>query len=70
MSNKQESFYKLGVSYYDPKSGELRRFRDYRQLGYTIEPLAIVNFDSYEECHEKEVVLKRLIKNNLYTPYR
>lgn len=66
LTNKIESFYKLGITYM--KNGEPRRYRDYRKLGYEVEQLYLQNFDSYEECFQKELSLKQLIKNNLYKP--
>lgn len=58
--------YKLGISYKTDK-GYIRRFKDYKSLGYKIEVITIKEFNSYEECHEKELELKQLIKNNLVT---
>lgn len=67
--SKMESFYKLGVTHRD-SSGNLRRFKEYKKLGYSIETLAVVEFDTYEECHDKELALKQLIKDSLYIPNR
>lgn len=67
LTSKTESFYKLGISY-KKANGDVRRFDDYRKLGYTIEVVKIFNYSSYELCIEKETKLKRLIKNNIYVP--
>ena len=61
-----ESFYKLGVTYL--QNGSPRRFKDYNKLGYQIEVLKLIEFKTYEECHDKEVKLKRLIRNYTYCP--
>lgn len=67
MYSRFESFYKLGITCLN-KKGEPRRFRDYKRLGYKIELLKLVKFENYIECHDKELKLKQLIKNNLYCP--
>ena len=64
-----ESFFKLGITK-KMKNGDLQRFRQYRSLGYQIETLKITEFQSAEDCRNKETKLKRLIKNNSYTPKR
>ena len=64
--NDNESFYKIGISYY--LGDTLRRYRDYEDLGYTIEELAVKKFDSNAEVRNKELEIKRLIKPFLYTP--
>lgn len=69
LTNELESFYKLGVSY-KKKNGDLRRFKDYRGLGYEIEVLKIIEFDDYVQCVDKEFKLKQLIKHNLYQPIK
>ena len=43
-------------------------FKDYNKLGYQIEVLKLIEFKTYEECHDKEVKLKRLIRNYTYCP--
>lgn len=63
----EESFYKLGVSY-TLKNGEIRRFKDYKSLGYDIEEIFSKEFSDFEICINIETKLKKLIKNNLYTP--
>lgn len=65
--DNKESFYKLGISY-KLKDGDIRRFREYRALGYNIEILYTHTFDDALECKEFESKLKQLIKNNLYIP--
>lgn len=64
--NKEESFFKLGISHI--KKDRISRFKDYRNLGYDIEEMKIIEFKSSIQCRELELKLKRLIKNNLYTP--
>lgn len=68
LTNADESFYKLGISYISLKTNTVRRFKDYEKLGYTVEVILIKTFASYEECFEKELRLKQFIKNNLYQP--
>lgn len=65
--NKEESFYKLGISH-RLKNGKVRRYKEYKNLGYEIEELKIVEFDDFVECKDFETKLKRLIKNNIYMP--
>lgn len=67
MYSRFESFYKLGITCLNQK-GEPRRFRDYKKLGYEIELLKLIKFNDYIVCHDKELKLKQLIKNNLYCP--
>ena len=67
LSNDVESFYKLGITY-EMKNNKLQRFKQYKTLGYNIEVITTVKFDSFEQCRDIETKLKRLIKNNLYQP--
>lgn len=67
MMNATESFYKVGVTYYD-KKGTPRRFHDYKKLGYQVEVLNLMEFETVDECLRKETELKRIIKNNTYLP--
>lgn len=62
-----DQFYKLGISYCDEK-GDIRRFSDYKTLGYKIEVLKTITFEITRECKDLELKLKRLIKNYTYTP--
>lgn len=64
--NKEE-FYKLGVSYINDK-GEVRRYSDYKSIGYSIEEIHVSNFNSFEECIDAETELKRIIKDFVITP--
>lgn len=64
--SEEESFYKLGITYL--KDGVPRRYGDYENLGYKVEQIKLMKFESWEVCREKETKLKRIIKNNLYTP--
>lgn len=64
--NEQESFYKLGISY--RKGGVVRRYSDYRLLGYNVDELKVIEFDDFVQARELETKLKKLISNNLYTP--
>lgn len=67
LSNETESFYKLGISY-RKENGDIQRYRQYKQLGYTIEEIKTIQFTDFEECREKETSLKQLIQNDLYMP--
>lgn len=67
LSTKEDCFYKLGISY-TLGDGEVRRYKDYKSLGYEINEIFNKNFKSFEECINVETKLKKLIKNNLYTP--
>lgn len=44
------------------------RFKNYKKLGYNIEVIYTHLFEEAIECKEFETSLKRLIKNNLYSP--
>lgn len=68
LSNENESFYKLGISYRTKDS--IRRYNDYKSLGYSIKEIKTKDFDDFVECIEFETKLKRLIKNNLYAPIK
>lgn len=65
--NNEESFYKLGISHRNNK-GEIRRYKDYRLLNYKIEVIKEIDFEDPLECRQFELKLKRIIKNDLYTP--
>lgn len=65
--NENEDFYKLGISH-KTKEGSIRRFKDYKSLGYNVEELKIIEFEDFVECRDFETKLKKLIKYNLYTP--
>ena len=67
--DEKESFYKLGISYITDK-GEVRRFREYKTLGYNIEVIYIYTFNDALECKEFETRLKQIIKPSLYKPSR
>lgn len=67
--DEKESFYKLGISY-KLKNGDIRRFREYRNLNYNIEVMYTHTFQDALECKEFESKLKQLIKFNLYVPNR
>ena len=67
LSSKDEEFYKLGISY-ATKNGDVRRFRDYKNLGFTVTPIYIHTFDDAIQCKEFETKLKRIIKDSLYIP--
>jgi hypothetical protein len=65
--NDEESFYKLGISHYNAKK-EIVRFKSYTKLGYKIDIIYTHLFNEALECKEFETSLKRLIRNNLYSP--
>ena len=67
MTLNDDCFYKLGISYITDKN-EPRRYSDYRVIGYTIEEIKRIYFESARDCKDLELKLKRLIKNNLYLP--
>ena len=69
LSNEKESFYKLGISYITDKE-EIRRFREYKTLGYNIEVIYTHTFEDALECKELESKLKQIIRPNLYKPSR
>ena len=65
--NDDEEFYKLGVSYIDDK-GNVRRFREYKKLGYGIQQLKLVEFEDFMQARDFELKMKHLIKNSIYMP--
>lgn len=67
LSNDIESFYKIGISYITDKD-LVRRYKDYESLGYKIREISKKEYNSYEECLAVETKIRKLIKNNLYTP--
>lgn len=67
--DKKESFYKLGISYITNK-GDVRRFREYKALGYNIDVIYTHTFEDALECKEFETKLKRIIRPSLYKPSR
>lgn len=67
LTNNEEWFYKLGISYIN-SSKEIRRYSDYRILGYNVEVIKEVEFDVSRDCKDLELKLKQLIKNNTYVP--
>ena len=67
--DEKESFYKLGISYINDK-GEVRRFREYKTLGYNIDIIQIHTFEDALQCKEFELKLKKIIRPSLYKPAR
>lgn len=67
LTNKEESFYKLGISYIT-KQGKVRRFNDYKNLGYDVTPIYTHTFGDAIMCKEFETKLKKVIKDSLYIP--
>ena len=67
--DEEESFYKLGISY-TLDNGEIRRFKEYRNLNYNIEVIYTHTFEDALQCKEFETKLKRIIRPNLYVPKR
>lgn len=67
--DEKESFYKLGISYINDK-GEVRRFREYKALGYNIDIIQIHTFEDALQCKEFELKLKKIIRPSLYKPNR
>lgn len=64
--NETESFYKLGISCI--KNNQVRRYKDYLNLGYQVEEIKRYVFENYVDAHDFETKLKRIIKPNLYQP--
>jgi hypothetical protein len=67
LKNEFQEFYKLGISGYD-KNKRIKRFSQYKSLGYSIEVLNIKEFETPLECREYESKLKKIIKPFLITP--
>lgn len=65
--NDNESFYKLGISYVDIQ-GKVRRYRDYKKLGYKVEQIKLLEFEDFIQCRDFESEMKRIIKNSIYMP--
>jgi len=65
--SETDDFYKLGISY-ELENGNIRRFRDYKSIGYSVEELKRICFTSSRDCKDLELKLKRLIKNDTYLP--
>ena len=65
--NNDESFYKIGVSYYK-NNGKIRRFDDYIKIGYKVKVIYTYQFPDPFICKDFEIKLKQVIKPFLYTP--
>jgi len=65
--NDDEEFYKLGVSYIDIK-GNVRRFREYKKLGYGVQQMQLIEFEDFMQARDFETKMKRLIKESIYMP--
>ena len=65
--NKTESFYKLGISYIDINN-KVRRYRDYKKLGYNVEQIKLLQFEDFMQCRDFETKMKHIIKNSIYMP--
>lgn len=48
----------------------MRRFKEYKRLGYNIDIIYTHTFEDSLKCKEFEYSLKQLIKFNLYSPKR
>ena len=66
--NDKENFYKLGISYIDNFSRNVKRFQQYKKMKYNIEILKLIEFEDFVQCREFETKIKRLIKNSIYLP--
>lgn len=66
--NNTEEFYKLGISYIDNVTKNVKRFREYKKLNYNIEVLKLIEFEDFVKCREFETKLKKIIKNSIYMP--
>jgi hypothetical protein len=67
LKNDIQEFYKLGISGYD-KDKNIKRFRQYKALGYEVEVLKIKEFNEPIKCREYEAKLKKIIKPFLIIP--
>ena len=67
--NDNEEFYKLGISYIDVKEN-IRRFREYKKLGYGIQQIKIIEFEDFIKARDFETQMKRIIKNSIYMPHK
>lgn len=65
--NETESFYKLGISYIDINN-KVRRYRDYKKLGYNVEQIKLLQFEDFIQCRDFETKMKHIIKNSIYMP--
>lgn len=65
--NETESFYKLGISYIDINN-KVRRYRDYKKLGYNVEQIKLLQFEDFMQCRDFETKMKYIIKNSIYIP--
>ena len=65
--NKDESFYKIGISGY-LLNGKIKRYRQYKALGYDVKEIKVIQFDDEIQLRQYELKLKQLIKPFLYTP--
>lgn len=66
LSTTDFSCYKIGISYRE--NGVMRRYRDYKKIGYNVEVLQELDFDDNLELKLFELKIKRLIKDYLVTP--
>lgn len=65
--NETESFYKLGISYIDINN-KVRRYKDYKKLGYNVEQIKLLQFEDFMQCRDFETKMKHIIKNSIYMP--
>ena len=66
LKSETEDFFKLGISFF--KKDSVRRYNDYKNLGYKVTELFVKEFDDFVQCRDLETKLKRLIRPFLYTP--
>ena len=66
LSNEEEAFYKIGISHM--KNNKVRRYKDYKLLGYQIKELYKHEFNGALECKQFELKIKQLIKPFIYVP--
>ena len=67
LKNEKENFYKIGISGYSIR-GDVKRYKQYKSLGYQIKELKIIEFSNEIELRLFELKIKHLIKPYLYTP--
>lgn len=67
LSNEFETFYKIGITY-ELNTGIPRRYKDYKNLGYTLKEIKKIKFEDPFKCREFENSIKQLIKPHLINP--
>lgn len=66
LSNKNEEFYKIGVSRNTYRG--ISRYYSYSAIGYSINPIYEITFNSETEARKLEQLVKKYIKDSIYNP--